>query len=128
MHLGNNKHGAGVVTQAPLKAMIATFDRDDKVPAEGEAIAPGWHLCFLHSYARRNVLAADGLPTEGGVLACAYSLLLGVFYKTLRWERIDSPPPVRGIDGKVHAAQMEAASELTDFSFDFHDLRLAPVE
>ena len=33
-----------------------------------EAIAPGWHLCFLHSYARRNVLAEDGLPTEGGVL------------------------------------------------------------
>lgn len=23
---------------------------------------------------------------------------------SLRWERIDSPPPVRGIDGKVHAA------------------------
>lgn len=27
-------------------------------------------------------------PTEGGVLACAYSVLLGVFYRTLTWERI----------------------------------------
>ncbi len=27
-------------------------------------------------------------PTEGGVLACAYSMMLGVFYGTLSWERI----------------------------------------
>ena len=27
-------------------------------------------------------------PTEGGVLACAYSMVLGVFYGTLSWERI----------------------------------------
>ncbi len=66
--LGRKIEDEDVVTQAPLKGMIATFDRDDKVPEEGEAIAPGWHLCFLHSYARRNVLAEDGLPTEGGVL------------------------------------------------------------
>ncbi|MEN1927683.1 serine hydrolase [Luteimonas sp. MJ250] len=30
-------------------------------------------------------------------------------------------------DGKVRQARMEAVSPLTDFSFDFHDLRLAPV-
>jgi len=30
-------------------------------------------------------------------------------------------------DGKVREARMEAASELTDFSFDFHDLRLKPL-
>ncbi len=66
--LGRKIEDEDVVTQAPLKAMIATFDRNDKVPDAGEPIAPGWHLCFLHSYARRNVLAEDGLPTEGGVL------------------------------------------------------------
>ncbi len=48
--------------------MIATFDRQDKVPAPGEPIAPGWHLCFLHSYARRGSLGADGAAVEGGVL------------------------------------------------------------
>ena len=31
-------------------------------------------------------------------------------------------------DGGVREARMEAISPLTDFSFDFHDLRLAPVE
>jgi len=31
-------------------------------------------------------------------------------------------------DGKVRGVRMEAISPLTDFSFDFHDLRLAPVE
>ena len=31
-------------------------------------------------------------------------------------------------DGKVREARMEAVSPLTDFSFDFHDLRLAPAE
>ena len=30
-------------------------------------------------------------------------------------------------DGKVQAARMEAVSPLTDFSFDFHDLRLVPA-
>ncbi|MEL1264676.1 serine hydrolase [Pseudoxanthomonas putridarboris] len=31
-------------------------------------------------------------------------------------------------DGSLREARMEAISPLTDFSFDFHDLRLAPVE
>jgi CubicO group peptidase (beta-lactamase class C family) len=31
-------------------------------------------------------------------------------------------------DGTIREARMEAISPLTDFSFDFHDLRLAPVE
>lgn len=31
-------------------------------------------------------------------------------------------------DGAIREARMEAISPLTDFSFDFHDLRLAPVE
>ncbi|WP_372012999.1 serine hydrolase [Pseudoxanthomonas sp. 10H] len=30
-------------------------------------------------------------------------------------------------DGRVREARMEAASDLTDFSFDFHDLALTPV-
>lgn len=31
-------------------------------------------------------------------------------------------------DGKVREGRMEAISPLTDFSFDFQDLRLKPVE
>ena len=66
--LGRKIEDEDVVTAAPIKAMICTFDRDEKVPAPGEPIAPGWHLCFLHSYARRASLGTDGAAAEGGVL------------------------------------------------------------
>ena len=66
--LGRKIEDEDVVTEGPIKEMICTFDRDDKVPAPGEAIAPGWHLCFLHSYARRAQLGRDGAAAEGGVL------------------------------------------------------------
>ena len=66
--LGRRVEDEDVVTEMPLKGIIATFDRDEKVPAAGEPIAPGWHLCFLHSYARRAALGEDGLPTQSDVL------------------------------------------------------------
>jgi 3-methylfumaryl-CoA hydratase len=66
--LGRKIEDEDVVTQAPIKAMIATFDRPDKVPAEGEPIAPGWHLLYLHSYARPAQLGKDGAAFSGGVL------------------------------------------------------------
>jgi 3-methylfumaryl-CoA hydratase len=66
--LGRKIEDEDVVTAAPIKAMICTFDRDEKVPAPGEPIAPGWHLCFLHSYARRASLGKDGAAAAGGVL------------------------------------------------------------
>src|SRR5258707_2193159 len=47
--LGRKIEDEDTVTEAPLKAMIATFDRQEKAPGPGEPIAPGWHLCFLHS-------------------------------------------------------------------------------
>lgn len=66
--LGRKIVDEDVVTQAPIKAMLATFDRDEKVPGPGEPIAPGWHLLYLHSYARRAQLGRDGAAAEGGVL------------------------------------------------------------
>ncbi|MEI6201156.1 MAG: MaoC family dehydratase N-terminal domain-containing protein [Enhydrobacter sp.] len=66
--LGRKVEDHDVATAAPLKGMIATFDRSDKVPAEGEAIAPGWHLAYLHNYARPAALGEDGLPVESDVL------------------------------------------------------------
>jgi len=66
--LGRKIEDEDLVTAAPIKAMICTFDRDEEVPAPGEPIAPGWHLCFLHSYARRASLGKDGAAAEGGVL------------------------------------------------------------
>lgn len=66
--LGRRVEDEDIVTEMPLKGIIATFDRDEKVPRAGEPIAPGWHLCFLHSYARRAALGEDGLPTQSDVL------------------------------------------------------------
>src|SRR5437762_6307485 len=66
--LGHKIEDEDVVTEAPIKAMIAAFDRPDKAPGPGEPIAPGWHLCFLHSYARPTQLGRDGAAFEGGVL------------------------------------------------------------
>jgi 3-methylfumaryl-CoA hydratase len=66
--LGRKIVDEDVVTEAPIKAMLATFDRDEKVPGPGEPIAPGWHLLYLHSYARRAQLGRDGAAAEGGVL------------------------------------------------------------
>ncbi len=66
--LGRKIEDEDIVTEMPLKEMIATFDRQDSVPGPGDPIAPGWHLGFLHSYARRAQLGLDGLPVEGGVL------------------------------------------------------------
>src|SRR5262245_51834906 len=40
-NLGRKIEDEDVVTEAPLKAMIATFDRPDKAPGPGEPIAPG---------------------------------------------------------------------------------------
>jgi 3-methylfumaryl-CoA hydratase len=66
--LGRKVEDEDIVTEMPLRGFIATFDRQDKVPAPGEPIAPGWHLGFLHSYARPAALGDDGLPTESDVL------------------------------------------------------------
>ena len=57
-----------VATEAPLKAIVATFDREEKAPRQGEAIPPGWHIGYFLSMATTATLAADGLPTGAGVL------------------------------------------------------------
>jgi 3-methylfumaryl-CoA hydratase len=66
--LGRKIEDEDVVTEAPIRAMIATFDRGDKVPGPDEPIAPGWHLLYLHSHARPAQLGRDGAAFEGGVL------------------------------------------------------------
>lgn len=66
--LGRKVEDHDIATEAPLKGMIATFDRSEKPPRPGETIAPGWHLAYLHNYARPAALGEDGLPVESDVL------------------------------------------------------------
>jgi 3-methylfumaryl-CoA hydratase len=67
-HIGTRIVDEDVATEAPLGAIVATFDREEDAPREGEAIPPGWHIGYFLSTARTATLAADGLPAGTGVL------------------------------------------------------------
>jgi len=67
-HIGTRVVQDDVATAAPLEAIVATFDRAEDAPREGEAIPPGWHIGYFPSMPRTATLAADGLPTGTGVL------------------------------------------------------------
>ncbi|MEL0112033.1 MAG: MaoC family dehydratase N-terminal domain-containing protein [Rickettsiales bacterium] len=67
-HIGTKIEDFDTATEAPLREMIVTFDRDDVPPGPGDAIHPGWHGCYFLPLSRRATLGADGLPTETGVL------------------------------------------------------------
>ncbi len=67
-HIGTKIVEEDMATQAPLRGLVVTFDRDDKVPEIGEAIAPGWHLTYFRAASRKSTLGEDGLPITGGVI------------------------------------------------------------
>jgi 3-methylfumaryl-CoA hydratase len=67
-HVGTRIVDEDVATRAPLAAIVATFDREEDAPREGEAIPEGWHIGYFLSTARTATLAADGLPAGTGVL------------------------------------------------------------
>lgn len=73
-----------------LIARKRNFPRGEKHTLRQVAVT-GWHgIAALVSpiIILGSITYGYTTPTEGGVLACAYSLMLGVFYKTLSWERI----------------------------------------
>ena len=67
-HIGTRIVDEDVATQAPLKAIVATFDRQEEAPREGQPIPEGWHIGYFLSTAPTATLAADGLPSATGVL------------------------------------------------------------
>lgn len=73
-----------------LIAKKRNFPRGEKHTLRQVAVT-GWHgIAALVSpiIILGSITYGYTTPTEGGVLACAYSLMLGVVYKTLTWERI----------------------------------------
>lgn len=67
-YIGSKIEEEDEASRAPLFGLVAAFDRDEPVPTNGEAIPPGWHLVYFHSFARKATLGDDGLPTSGGVI------------------------------------------------------------
>jgi 3-methylfumaryl-CoA hydratase len=56
------------VTRFPIAALSATLDRDDPVPAAGDALPPLWHWLYFLPTARQSTLGPDGHPARGGFL------------------------------------------------------------
>jgi 3-methylfumaryl-CoA hydratase len=67
-HIGARIRDDDVATEAPLKAIVAAFDREEKAPGEGEAIPEGWHIGYFLSTTPTALLAPDGTATGSGVL------------------------------------------------------------
>ena len=56
------------ITAWPTKAMTATLDRSDPVPARGEPIPLGWHWYYFLEAMPASQLADDGHAKRGGFL------------------------------------------------------------
>ena len=67
-HIGTRMVEEDVATEAPLKAIVATFDREEEAPREGQPIPPGWHIGYFLSTAHTATLGPDGTATGAGVL------------------------------------------------------------
>ncbi|MDX2158478.1 MAG: MaoC family dehydratase N-terminal domain-containing protein [Hyphomicrobiaceae bacterium] len=67
-HIGTRMTEEDTATEAPLRMLVATFDRPERAPKDGESIPPGWHIGYFLNMAPQASLSADGLPTGAGVL------------------------------------------------------------
>ena len=67
-HIGTRIIDEDVATEAPLKVIVATFDREEEAPSDGKPIPEGWHIGYFLSTAPTATLASDGLPRGAGVL------------------------------------------------------------
>lgn len=68
LHIGTRIVEEDIATEAPLRAIVATFDREEEAPREGEPIPPGWHIGYFLSTARTAALGPDGTASGSGVL------------------------------------------------------------
>ena len=61
-HIGTRISDEDVATQAPLKALVATFDRPEAAPGDGQPIPPGWHIGYFLSTAPDGVAGLTMSP------------------------------------------------------------------
>lgn len=67
-HIGTRVEDTDMATLSPVKALIATFDRDDADPKPGDALPPGWQALYFPRLNRPAELGEDGLPLSTDVL------------------------------------------------------------
>jgi 3-methylfumaryl-CoA hydratase len=56
------------VTQAPVRALAATLDRNELSLSAGETIPPCWHWLYFLPADRQSEIGPDGHPKRGGFL------------------------------------------------------------
>ena len=66
--VGRSEHRHDTVTAAPLAGLAALLDRDDAVPAAGQAIASLAHWLYFLPRARQGEIGPDGHARRGGLL------------------------------------------------------------
>ncbi|RIX82011.1 FAS1-like dehydratase domain-containing protein [Acidovorax cavernicola] len=56
------------ITAAPVRAMSATLDRDDPLPAAGTIVPALWHWLYFLPHHRQSEIGEDGHARRGGFL------------------------------------------------------------
>nr|WP_225585048.1 MaoC family dehydratase N-terminal domain-containing protein [Acidovorax sp. ACV01] len=57
-----------LASQAPLKALTATLDREDAPAGPNDALPPCWHWLYFLPTPRQSDIGPDGHPRRGGFL------------------------------------------------------------
>jgi 3-methylfumaryl-CoA hydratase len=65
---GKTESRSDQVTVAPIAALSATLDRDDRMPQAGDLLPPLWHWLYFLPMHRQSDIGADGHPNRGGFL------------------------------------------------------------
>jgi 3-methylfumaryl-CoA hydratase len=65
---GRSETLADDITAAPLRALSATLDRDDPLPAAGTPLPALWHWLYFLPHHRQSEIGEDGHARRGGFL------------------------------------------------------------
>ncbi len=66
--IGRTETLADAVTEAPVRALTATLDRDDAPVGAGTALPPCWHWLYFLPTHRQSDIGPDGHSRRGGFL------------------------------------------------------------
>lgn len=113
------KHQAARVADAPPSLPLAKYARTYRDPWYGDVIVEQKDGGLVMRFSRTPQLVGTMTPWQHDTFVVRWNE---------RWLNADAFVTFAlDADGGIREARMEAISPLTDFSFDFQDLRLAPV-
>jgi 3-methylfumaryl-CoA hydratase len=66
--IGKTESASDQVTPAPIAALSATLDIENRPPRAGDALPPLWHWLYFLGLHRQSQLSSEGLASRGGFL------------------------------------------------------------